>query len=132
MNKPLRNYKQVKLTVGVLLVFLFLSTIPGAIQNFSHYKEIKNQLMQFIEMSEKICDSGCTDYPRDWVIKGLELQAQNHCLQQCMDRENLRSKIIETVLPLQYESQYNYWVMQLYCVTGLFCPPAEIMEMKKG
>jgi len=121
-----------KKIIAILLILGFLATIPAMYQNQRRVKEVKTELKEILDASKEICNSGCTDYPSDWVISGLETEAELYCMRQCdNDMKGIRDALLDD-FPVLFISQYNYRVAQLYCILGLVCPQLQITEFIEG
>lgn len=121
-----------KKVLTILLISVFLATIPAAIQNQRRVREVKVELGEALSVAKKICDSGCTEYPPDWVVPGADAEAQLYCIRQCDNNmKALRDALLEN-FPILFTNQYNYRVAQLYCVVGLACPQLQITEYIRG
>lgn len=124
------NHKYaVKVGIAVLLFLCFLVTIPALYQNNRKANQVEREVKEVLKAMKKICASGCTEYPRDWVVPGLETEAELYCMRQCNnDMEGVRNYYLDN-FPVLFTSQYNYRVAQLYCVLGLVCPQSQIAEI---
>ena len=61
-------------------ILIFIITIPFAYQNGGDYKKYHEEIEKGFKTIDKVCDSGCTEYPKDWVQDDNQLEAENYCL----------------------------------------------------
>ena len=119
-----------KKIITILLIIGFLATLPAMYQNQKRVKQVEKELKEALNISEEICNSGCTDYPPDWVISGFETEAKLYCMRQCDNNmRGIRDELLED-FPILFTSQYNRRVAQLCCVIGLACPQLQITDFK--
>ncbi|MFC1649322.1 hypothetical protein ACFL2C_01235 [Patescibacteria group bacterium] len=109
-------------TIIALVVILFLVSVPGAIQNSNDYDDTRDLITETFELIDEVCDSGCTDYPEDWISSEHKLEAENYCLRQCQDRGNMKRGVEEEFLAnFLYRSNYHHKVGVAHCLLGLNC-----------
>lgn len=108
----------------ISLVVLFLISIPFAWQNADDYKQINNAITDSNKEIDKICSSGCTDYPSEWIIPGKELEAENYCLRQCQSKSKMKEDLAKSISSMfLFRSKTHKAVGVIYCLLGLNCLP---------
>ena len=114
--------KFLKIFIGGLVILAFIITLPGGFQNGTDYSKFRDELPDGYGMIDDICSSDCKNHPKDWIIPGYELEAENYCLTQCMDKGKMRKGMRDALLAnFQYRSTYHRRVGQIYCLLGLNC-----------
>lgn len=107
----------------ILIVILFLISIFINLQNRKDYKEKENGINEISVMVDKICNSGCTDYPEEWIQTDKKLEAENYCLKQCMNKGKMKEDITEIIKSnFFYRSKTHKTVAVIYCAIGFGCP----------
>lgn len=111
-----------KIFLVVSVLVLFLISLLGAWQNASDYSAVQKQRDEGFLMIDRVCDSGCTNYPSDWVIPGKELEAENYCFRQCQNRVEMKKEFENKIwASFEYRSDYNRVIGFTYCLLGLNC-----------
>lgn len=107
----------------MLFVILFLITIFINLQNRKDYKKTENVIKSISVEIDKICDSGCTDYPEEWIQANKKLEAENYCLRQCMDKGKMKEDLTEIIKSnFLYRSKAHKIVSFAFCAIGFGCP----------
>ena len=112
----------IKLVIPLVVLIILGATIPFAWQNASDYGAVNKNVENSFKTIDQICDSGCTNYPKEWVKKGSEKEAQNYCLKQCTDRPNMKINIERDIVNgFKYRSEIHKNIGFAYCLLGLNC-----------
>lgn len=128
MNKKWQPIIQKVLILFIILAFI--ATLPATFQNSIRGDQAEEEVIKILNISKKICDSGCTDYPPDWVTSGHQADAELYCMRQCKDNmKGIRENLLNDGFPVLFTNEYNYRVAQIYCVLGLKCPQLEIKKL---
>lgn len=113
-----------------MIGLVFLATLPAAWQNGNRSDQAEDEVRQILRVSKKICESGCTDYPDDWVVEGKKAEAETYCKAQCENNmKGIRDGLLNEGFPVLFTNNYNYRVAQVYCILGLNCPQSKITDV---
>jgi len=124
-----------KKVIIIIIVLLILSTLPAVIQNQKRADIAIEELKEILDEFKKVCDSGCTDYPEEWVMAGFEPEPERFCRLNCMDNMNgIREVLLTEYFPDLYIdiNEYNHRVSQLYCALRIVCPQLQVIEFIKN
>lgn len=125
--------KIVKLILIGLVILLFIISIPGVFLNGRGLNKAEDYARVVLDEASKICNSNCTDYPKEWVMGGKEAEAKLYCMNQCSNNmEGLRQTLASDLKPTMFTNQYSYRVEQVYCILGLRCVSREIEDFVSG
>lgn len=114
---------------GVLALIIIAITVPGFIQNRIVGAKVEKEVKQVLTIAKNICDSDCKDYPDDWIVPGAMEEAEAYCRDRCLDNmRDIRHEYLDN-FPILYTNKYNYYVSQLYCIAGLYCPQLVITKI---
>ena len=122
--------KLIKRIVTILIVILFLITIPVLIQNQYKVSQVKKDLKVVLSLVKKICSSNCTEYPKEWDISGSgsKAEAELYCMRQCSNNmKGIKDSLLE-YFPVLFTNKFNFRVAQFYCLIGLACPQKQITD----
>lgn len=121
------NITQILILVTIIGLII---TLPALIQNNLNANKAEKDIKTVFDLSKKLCKSGCTDYPKEWIIPGKEIEAELYCMRQCKDNmKNIREEYLNKNFPILFTNEYNYRVSQIYCILGLVCPQSRISDL---
>jgi hypothetical protein len=117
-----KNNRYIIFAIIVTILVIIVATFPFAWQNASDYKLVNNKLADTFKTMDELCNSGCTNFPKELVEKGLDKVYKQQCLEDCPHISAMKTSLEKTIVfNFKYRSELHKNVGFVYCLLGLSC-----------